>query len=135
MSGGPPRIEPARDVKAHDDSDTVARARAQLAAAEAEARRRAEGPSTSSGGESPETPEAAPPRSRKTRMSEIDDAVTAILAGLRDMTLEPQFRETLRHRAMRHLPLEEPEAQPWVALGLTRDVWLKLKKAGKLKED
>jgi hypothetical protein len=111
------------------DSDTVARARAQLAAAEAEARRRA-------GGEVSEVSDRPP--DLMVRESRITGVVAAITSALRDLVAEPQFRETLR-RALRHLPPlsdpGEPEPQPWIALGLTRDVWMRLKKAGKLKED
>ena len=109
------------------DSDTVARARAQLAAAEAEARRRAE-PAGEAAVENIGARRAVPVA--------VDGAVRAVIAALRGLLAEGDFMETLRQRATRHLPADEPpEPQPWVALGLTRDVWARLKKAGKLKED
>jgi hypothetical protein len=138
------------------DSDTVARARAQLAAAEAEARRRTQQPPDpvrgadprdhpagatpgwDARGPEPQFNEAKPewqraPDGQRTR---LDMALAAALGALRELLLESQFRQTLRERALRHLSAEEPpEPQPWVALGLTRDVWARLKKAGKLKDD
>jgi hypothetical protein len=123
----PPGHSPS--VVPGEDSDTVTRARAQLAAAEAQARRRAE----EQAGEPP--PQSLAPRFRPSET--IDSALNAILAGLRELAVDPQFRETLRQRALRHAPAEESgESQrPWEALGLTREIWAKLRKAGKLKDD
>ena len=73
---------------------------------------------------------------RRTVPVAVDGAVRAVIAALRGLLAEGDFMETLRQRATRHLPADEPpEPQPWVALGITRDVWARLKKAGKLKDD
>jgi hypothetical protein len=114
-----------------EETDTVARARAQLAAAEAEARRQA-------GNGADQTP--SPQHAQNRRAGDSAEALMrAVLQALRELLGEPAFLVTLRGRAMRGMaesePPVEPAQPPWEALGLTREVWTRLRKAGKLKED